>query len=55
MAYLGTFGGLDPDLGGIPIGIFQSVELEKAAEMETYYKPEDLKKFGNIGEFDKPR
>lgn len=21
--------------------------------METYYKPEDLKKFGNIGEFDK--
>ena len=22
--------------------------------METYYKPEDLKKFGNIGEFDKP-
>lgn len=23
-------------------------------KMETYYKPEDLKKFGNIGEFDKP-
>lgn len=22
--------------------------------METYYKPEDLKLFGNIGEFDKP-
>lgn len=22
--------------------------------METYYNPEDLKKFGNIGEFDKP-
>lgn len=22
--------------------------------MQTYYNPEDLKKFGNIGEFDKP-
>lgn len=22
--------------------------------METYYNPDDLKKFGNIGEFDKP-
>ena len=22
--------------------------------MNTYYNPEDLKKFGNIGEFDKP-
>jgi alkylhydroperoxidase/carboxymuconolactone decarboxylase family protein len=23
-------------------------------EMKTYYNPEDLKKFGNIGDFDKP-